>query len=121
MAISNKNKQVLIDLFSSPRGLYAYTLYGRYGLTPSEALLFMEEYKNKGVIQVDLENRICMTKEGRKQIMALINNANHTINQAESFLEQFRSAKSIDINEPYLPDEIFYYKYVAREADKTRQ
>lgn len=121
MTINSKNKQVLIDLFSSSRGLYAYTLYSRYDLTPSEALFFMEEFKDKGVIEVDQENRICMTKEGRKQIIALINNANCSLDQKGIFLEQYRSIKSIEINEPYLPNDIFYYKHIAREADKTSQ
>ena len=121
MAIKSKTRQVLIDLYSSSGGLYAYTFYGRYGLTPSEAVSFIDEFKREGVIHVDKENRISLTQEGRKQILSIINNLTPSTVSVDGFLEQFRSAKSIEINAPYLPDELFYTKYIAREADKTSQ
>ena len=121
MDINSKYKQILIDLFSSPRGLFAYTLYGRYGLTPSEAVAFVEEYQKSGIIQVDLDYRIVLTKEGRRQILSLTNSFETNTSGEMTYLSRYITEESIDINEPYLPDELFYFKYRAREADKTSQ
>ncbi len=121
MDISSKFKQVLIDLYSSPKGLYAYTLYSRYGLTPSEALSFMDTYKEEGIVEVDIDNRISLTIEGRNRIIALINSFSNSSDHKENYLERFRSSEYIEINAPYLPDEYFYIKHYAREADKTSQ
>lgn len=121
MGISSKHKQVLIDLYSSPHGLYAYTLYGRYGLTPSEAVSFIEEFKKEGIVDIDQDNRICLTGEGRKRILYIVNEISHTLEQRIDYLDRFRSSMAIDINVPYLPNDIFYYKYITREVDKTSQ
>lgn len=121
MDISSKIKQVLIDLYSSTKGLYAYSLYSRYGLTPSEALGFMDSYKEDGIVTVDNDNRISLTTEGRNRIIRLINSISNSSEKKENYLERFRSSEYIEINAPYLPDEFFYIKHYAREADKTSQ
>lgn len=121
MDISSKKRQVLIDLFSSPRGLYAYTLYGRYGLSPSDALSFIEEYQKKEAIHVDEDNRIVLTKDGRKQIVSLVHSSTSITGKENSFLSRFRTDAQIEINAPYLPNELFYIKCLEREAEKTSQ
>lgn len=119
MDINRKYKRVLADLYSSVKGLYAFTLYSRYGITPSDAVSFMEEYKKEGVIKVDRENRISLTVEGRHRIIELINRIGSPINQRNNYLKRFMASKYIEINAPYLPDEVFYTKLYAKEADKT--
>ena len=122
MDINSKYKQILIDLFSSPRGLFAYTLYGRYGLTPSEAVGFVEDYQKSGIVQVDSDYRIVLTKEGRSQILSLANSFETDTTGGEiTYLGRYITEEGIDINEPFLPDELFYIKYRTREADKTSQ
>lgn len=121
MAINRKDKQILMDLYSSPRGLYAYTLYGRYGVTPSEAVAFVEDYKKRGIIQVDSDYRIVLTQEGRSQILSLTNSFESDTGGKMTFLSRFLKDEGLDINEPFLPDELFYIKYCDREADKTSQ
>lgn len=121
MDISRKYRQVLIDLFSSPNGLFAYTLYGRYGVTPSEAMAFIAEFKGEGIIDIDKDNRLFLTGEGRKRILSIVNIKNNSSEEKIVYLERFRSTMSVEINVPYLPDNIFYFKYISREVDKTSQ
>lgn len=121
MDISSKHRQILIDLYSSPSGLFAYTLYGRYGLTPSEAVSFIEVFKGEGIVDIDQDNKIRLTGEGRKRILSLVNVISHTTEQRINFGEHFQSTKTIEINVPYLPNDVFYYRYNTREVDKTSQ
>ena len=121
MDINSKRRQVLIDLYSSPNGLYAYTLYGRYSLTPSEAVSFIEEFKEEGIVEIDQDNRISLTGEGRNRILSIVNGISHSSEQRIDYMERFRLPITIEINVPYLPNDIFYYKFITREVDKTSQ
>ena len=121
MDINSKYKRILIDLFSSPRGLFAYTLYSRYGITPSEAVAFVDEYQKSGIIQVDSSYRIVLTKEGHNQILSITNSFETDSSGEISYLGRYMTEQGIGINEPFLPDELFYIKYRAREADITSQ
>ena len=120
-SVKGIHRRILIDLYSSPNGLYAFTLYGRYGLTPSKAISFMEEFNKEGYIQIDNDNRITLTKTGREHFLALVKNTIPTQKHTNSYLDQFRSEESIAINVPYLPNESFYFKQLERETAESSQ
>lgn len=110
MDIKSKYKDVLLDLFYSEKGLLAFTLYGRYAISPSEIIGFINEYRNQGYLQVNNEHRISLTDLGRKELNSLLQALPHENVNTSVFLQSIRTYPCKDIFEPYLPDELFYIK-----------
>ena len=121
MDINSKVREVCIDLFESQNGLYAYTLYGRYGLTPTEAVTFIDDFKKKGIITIDSDNRISFTSEGRQKILSIVKSVDKEEENGYYSLNRFITDDYMEINAPYLPNESFYIKYIEREVDKSSQ
>lgn len=111
MDIKSKYKDVLIDLFYAEKGLLAYTLYGRYKITPSEIVSFINEYKNQGYLQIDNEHRISLTNSGRLALSGLLQSLPRKESYAKSYLNSILITPCKDIYEPYLPDETFFINY----------
>ena len=112
---------MLIHLFESQNGLYAYTLYGRYGLTPTEAVSFIDDFKKKGIITIDSDNRINFTSEGRKMVLSIVKSTDREEDKGYNFLNRYITEDYVEINAPYIPNESFYIKHIEREADKSSQ
>lgn len=97
------HKTILKDLYESSEGLFAFTLYSRYKVSPSELFKFIEEYSTKGIISYE-NDRLNLTKEGKmfffKQLFWGAKSSNGKFSRIpEEFL-----AQKIEINSPYLPN-----------------
>lgn len=103
-------KKIFEDLFANRKGLQLYTMYKRYGLSPSKAIDFINEYSPSGVISIEDETTLILTEKGRDEIQSII---------SDIFRENEFSAKSylstilhtpIDKFEPYIPQNIIPIK-----------
>ena len=57
--------QLVKDLMASDNGLLPFTLYKRYGVTPMELVQMVKRLQSKGYLQIQANNRLVLTKEGR--------------------------------------------------------
>ncbi len=63
MKLNKLETKLLTDLFKSTEGLYIYTLYQRYNLSPKELFLAIETLKENNFAELD-DIRISISKEG---------------------------------------------------------
>lgn len=106
MDINDVNLKMLEDLYKSKNGLVPYTFYTRYGLMPSEILSFVQEYQEKGIVEVSHDNRILLTEKGYQMAEKEIYSINSDISYSEftnHYREHIKSWDSMEINEPYIP------------------
>ena len=64
--------QLVKDLMASDNGLLPFTLYKRYGVTPMELVQIVKRLQSKGYLQIQANNRLVLTKEGRENAEGLI-------------------------------------------------
>lgn len=109
MDIKEATIQLLRDLCASETGLLPYTLYKRYGVTPIVLVQIVKKYQNSGVIRMENDNRIFLTKEGRNNIEGLISSlAKTSITKADSAYFLSISRNKMDRRVPYLPSKRFF-------------
>ncbi|MCQ2159477.1 MAG: hypothetical protein MJY97_00125 [Bacteroidales bacterium] len=106
-----------MDLFSSPQGLYSFTLHTRYGISPSEIIAFIEEYDTSGVISMDENQRITLTSKGKELISGLITGVKEQVIHDSDYICAI-SAPSIDYLQPYLPKIDVCEKLLSKESNK---
>ena len=105
MDINQKYRAVFYDLYATPKGLFAYTLYSRYDIKPSEAMVFMDKYAKEGIITVDNNQCISLTKKGKETIIHVLNRPISIVqDENNSYLSRIKSDETIKAYEPYLPD-----------------
>lgn len=69
--INYRYADILQALYESRNGLRIYTLYSRFDLLPSEALVFIRQYSNRDIIKRD-EAQLSLTDHGRVNIRSII-------------------------------------------------
>ena len=65
-------KKIFEDLFANKKGLQIYTLHRRYGLSPSKAIDFINEYSPAGIVSVEDGTSLLLTAKGRDNIRNII-------------------------------------------------
>jgi hypothetical protein len=118
MDIKLKYRKIFLDLFDSEKGLFAYTLYSRYAVQPSEAIDFIDIYKKDGIISIDEEQRIKLTAKGRGKINVILNKLVPKQREKASYISELKLKESIGIFEPYLPDIQFYERYRKEKSER---
>lgn len=102
--MANLENKILKDLYRSSNGLFAFTFYERYRISPQKFLNFVEKYKSKNIIFYDDKNgRITLMDEGKEFLQHRFITSNKRVNKYENIPRDF-IAESLKINEPYLPD-----------------
>lgn len=94
-------KKLLQDLFRASDGLYIFTLYQRFNVSPKELYLTINELVEKKIILSD-EDRLSLTSEGKEFVI----NSDISIKKAKNKSEKIPSeflGRRIEINEFYLP------------------
>jgi hypothetical protein len=97
----NYDKYILKDLFSSVNGLFAFTFYLRYDISPKEMFGFIKRYRNKGYIIYE-DGKMSLTHVGRENIFREIF-YNKMGNGLKSNLPEGYESSKIDKNAPYIP------------------
>lgn len=101
--LNNHDKQIFRDLYESIDGLYAYTFYSRYKMSPSIVFEFIAKYEQEGVLIFD-NGKISLTGKGRS--IALLNVKKVKKAQGGKFSNipnEFIDVK-LRINSVYLPN-----------------
>lgn len=94
-------RKILLDLFKSSNGLFAYTFFERYKVGPDEIASFIEKYESIKIVKF-IDNRLFLTEKGREELK--INKPKeYTKEKGFNIPEEFK-VNRIEINEPYLPD-----------------
>ena len=119
MDIRVKRKYILVfnDLYSSPQGLYAFTLHTRYGISASEIIEFIQEYESAGVISMSDNQKISLTSKGKEVISGIIASLGKAVVHNSDYLCSV-GAPSIDYLQPYLPKIDVYKKLQSKESNK---
>lgn len=94
-------KKILLDLFKASDGLYIFTLYKRYNVSPSKLFLLVNELVERKII-INEENRIVLTSNGREYVISNNISLKPTTKKYERIPQNFIGRK-IGINEFYLP------------------
>lgn len=103
MDINFKYKNILEDLYSSPKGLQLYSLYRRYRFEPSEALDFIQKYEPQGIICIDSNSIIRLSESGRVNFRNIISEIYKNYpKQEKSYLMEIRY-EPISMYSPYIP------------------
>lgn len=123
MDIKRKYYNIFESLFYSNNGLLAYTLYGRFRLQPTEAVDFINKYKDEGIFSVDDDYRICLTRKGIDNFLSIHHNVltdGKKIDQdiVSTYLNTVKISTAINLFEPILPDILFYQKYMREKSLK---
>lgn len=101
--LNNRYKQIFRDLYESIDGLYAYTFYSRYKMSPSLMFEFIEKYKTQDVLIFE-DGKISLTNKGRDVAVRYVKNTKKTIeNKYSSIPAEFIDIK-LRINSLYLPN-----------------
>lgn len=95
-------RKILLDLFKSSNGLFAYTFFERYKVGPDEIASFIEDYESKGLIEFN-ENRLFITEKGKEELKKVkskvITKERKRFDIPQEFIGEY-----IEINKPYIPD-----------------
>lgn len=105
MDINYKYIKIFQNLQTSKDGLQLYTLYRRYGLSPSEAIGFINEYSSRGIIRVIDETTIVLTPKGHDNIKEIISEIRRKESDSITYLMKLRSVP-MDKYAPYIPMEL---------------
>lgn len=119
MDIKRKYRKVFYDLYKSSNGLYAYTLYSRYNIQPSEVIEFINKYERAEIISVNDEQRIYLTHKGREELTSVVSKLVETDSIESSYVSLIKTNEVINLYEPYLPDRGFYESYL-KERSETK-
>lgn len=109
MEIQKKYIQLFYDLNLSEKGLLAFSIHNRYNLTPTEVILFITRYKDKGFITCDEEYKIKITESGRSAILKIQEERQIDVshNKGSEYFDEQKSNNRLGINEPYIPNSDF--------------
>lgn len=123
MDIKRNYYKIFESLYYSNNGLLAYTLYSRFRLQPTEAIDFIDKYKEEGIFSVDDDYRICLTRKGIDNFLSIRHNVfthDERIDQdiVSSYLNVIKVSPTIKQFEPILPDIHFYQKYMREKSLK---
>lgn len=101
MRLNKLEVRLLTDLFKSSEGLFIFTLYRRYNLSPKELFLAVNKLKENELIEFD-DDRISITKQGIQYAVDSNFSKSNKSNRFEKIPENFLGPQ-ISINEFYIP------------------
>ncbi len=94
--------KILLDLFKSSNGLFAYTFFERYNVGPDEIASFIEKYESQELIKFK-DNRLFLSEKGKEELKISKPKVFAKEKKGFNIPEDFK-VNRIEINEPYLPD-----------------
>lgn len=100
MKISNTDRIIINDLFKATEGLYIYTLYSRYKISPKDIFESINKLEAEGIIY-NTEDRISLTKSGIDY--AIIKQINYRYKNSIKQMPVFCNGPTIMINKFYIP------------------
>lgn len=100
--MKNLYKQIFRDLYESINGLYAFTFYSRYKITPSLLFQFIEKFQKENIVSFG-DGKISLTEKGRLKAIKFIRNTTSTNNKFNNIPTEFLD-KKLEINSLYLPN-----------------
>lgn len=100
MATKSIDSLLLQELSIHKEGILAVTLSNRYNMSITDFIKFINKYTQEGIISLDKENKIFLTKEG------IIYTQTYCFKKDGSNYLKKRKLLSgqIEINAPYIPD-----------------
>lgn len=98
---TNYSIYILKDLYKSIDGLYAFTLYSRYRISPKELFLFIKRYTQNEFI-IYTEEKLKLTEKGRTNILSELFYNKNKLGLESNLPENYKGGK-IDIDVPYIP------------------
>lgn len=102
MKLSNIDKFVINDLFKATEGLFVFTLYSRYKVSPKELFESINKLETGGIL-IYSDDRISLTKEG---VNFAIKRQKHFKEDAEEISDKapdFSKGPKIEVNKFYIP------------------
>lgn len=99
--MSSITKRLLQDLFKSSDGLFIFTIYQRFNVSPKELFLLTKELTDKNLVKED-EGRLTLTAEGKDFVIKTDLTIKSTGNKYDKIPDKFLGRR-IEINEFYLP------------------
>ena len=111
--------QLVKDLMASENGLLPFTLYKRYGVTPMELVQIVKRLQSKGYLQIQPNNRLILTKEGRENAEGLIASMNQIarIRMDSSYFLNI-TGNLLDRKKPFLPSRKFF-EQLEKEGERN--
>jgi hypothetical protein len=109
--------QLVKDLMASDNGLLPFTLYKRYGVTPMELVQIVKRLQSKGYLQIQTNNRLVLTKEGRENAEGFIScllKASRVRMDSAFFISITNNI--LDRRKPFLPSRLFFEQYNKKEG-----
>lgn len=111
--------QLVKDLMASDSGLLPFTLFKRYGMTPMELVQMVKHLQSKGYLQIQTNNRLVLTKEGRENAEGLIANMSRTARvRMDSTYFINITGNMLDRRMPFLPSRHFF-EQIKKEGVKN--
>ncbi len=104
MTLTNLAKRLLIDLFKASEGLFVFTLYHRYSISPKELFLAIKELQENNLITNE-NDRLSLTQKAKEFIITNKIFVQRRVNKFDTIPENFLG-RSIAINQFYLPTSI---------------
>ena len=101
--------QLVKDLMASDNGLLPFTLYKRYGVTPMELVQMVKRLQSKGYLQIQTNNRLVLTKDGRENAEGFIASMSRTARaRMDSTYFINIAGNLLDRRTPFLPSRRFF-------------
>jgi len=104
-------KQIFKDLYESVGGLYAYTFYSRYKITPSVLFEFIEKYNSLGLLTF-IDGKISLTEKGKVKAVQYVKKVTNSVKDKYANIPNEFIDNKLFINALYLPNtnSIDYYE-----------
>lgn len=99
--MQNFERHILRDLYESVSGLFAFTLYSRYKINPSQIFNFIEKNSKAGLIIYE-NDRLVLTDKGREYTLKRTFEKSLHLSKFSKIPKEIIGNR-IEINEPYLP------------------
>lgn len=96
-------KQIFKDLFESVDGLYAYTFYSRYRITPGVLFEFIEKHEVLEMLNF-VDGKISLTEKGRVKAMQYAKNVINPVKDKYAKIPNEFLDYKLSINSLYLPN-----------------
>lgn len=101
--LNNCYKKIFRDLYESVDGLYAFTFYSRYKMSPSLVFEFIEKYKKQDFIIFE-DGKISLTNKGRDIAFKFVKKYKRTLSGKYSNIPSEFIDIKLKINSLYLPE-----------------
>ncbi len=95
-------RKMLVDLYESVNGLFAFTFYSRYNIEPEDMFSFIKKNEDTGILKYE-NDKLNLTKDGRKILSKQLFHGKENRNKFSKIPTDFIISK-LEINEPYLPN-----------------